>query len=424
MIVLKWYMEMNKKRLYRTIPAIILMLSVGAITTYAETTATTYRYIDGSSYTYSSQGILTITNEQDNSQSVVIDTNDIYANAAAIEDIQKKLTGLGGGNLGYDNTSNTYYIDIDGDGSLNEDSDVLIGAVGSATTDMVLEGYTFSSQEAGVNKSGTMTDVLSHNNVLTAGVYTPSGSDSVLADGSISLAEGGSTLSAGATDLSVGVGESVTLPSGYYSSDVTVGNGVVNRGTVNAILTSSDNTIKLPAGYYEESIITTNIKSLSGTITYTHHQCSNTQSGQTYTNTTTNASGAAAVNELTVDNGKVASKTKGGCYTTPCYYVKHAGTRCTAGCSALEYGHESGQYYPSGAPIWQAKSQCTAGHVFDDYGVARQYPGQYFGQCPVVSKESYAYHYDTNYKGTLVATYYIKTCGHTNGEIISATITY
>ena len=241
---------MNKKRLYRAIPAAILLLSVGALTTYAETNGTTYRYIDGSSYAYNSQGILTITNEEDSSQCVVIDTNDIYANAAAIEEIRNKLAGLGSGSLSYDNASNTYYIDIDGDNVLNEDIDVLIGAVGTATRDVVLEGYTFSSQEAGVNKQGTMIDVLNHNNVLTAGVYTPSGSESALADGSISLSESGATLSAGSTDLSVGIGESVTLPSGYYSSDVTVGNGVVNKGAVTLNFTKAVQSAILDSGYY------------------------------------------------------------------------------------------------------------------------------------------------------------------------------
>ena len=257
---------MNKKKLYRTISAVMLLLSTGTMTVYAETNGITYRYIDGSSYTYNSQGILTITNEQDNSQSVVIDTNDIYANAEAIEEIQKKLIGLGGGNLGYDNTSNTYYIDIDGDRTLNESVDVLIGAVGTAARSMVLEGYTFSSQEAGVNKQGEMVDVLSHNNVLTAGVYTPSGSDSDLLDGSISLSEGGATLSTGATNFNVGIGESVTLPTGYYGEDTVINNGVKDNGNVLVSLSKETLTASLGAGYYQSITVDTEQAYIDGFI--------------------------------------------------------------------------------------------------------------------------------------------------------------
>ena len=34
------------------------------------------------------------------------------------------------------------------------------------------------------------------------------------------------------------------------------------------------------------------------------------------------------------------------------------------------------------------------------------------------------YSYGTEYTGTLVSTYYLKTCGHTNGELLSVTVTY
>ena len=382
---------MKKKRLYRTIPAIILMLSMGAITTYAETTGTTYRYIDGSSYTYNSQGILTITNEQDNSQSVVIDTNDIYANTAAIEDIQKKLTGLGGGNLGYDNTSNTYYIDIDGDGSLNEDSDVLIGAVGSATTDMVLEGYTFSSQEAGVNKSGTMVDVLSHNNVLTAGVYTPSGSDSDLTDGSISLTEGGSTLSEGATDLSVGVGESVTLPSGYYSSDVTVGNGVVNRGTISAVLTSNNNSITLPAGYYNKSTISTNVSNVGGTVSYYHHVHSTTSTSEYV------VTGSATYTTDGLSDDYQATST-GGCYTRT-YVPAQVGT--------IVYDTTSYGDGTWGRSFYCSKCGTQVGQTGSSGGWGMQ-------------------EYEKGATHTCRAAYYqvTLTCGYTRGQVIKAVIVY
>ena len=47
---------------------------------------------------------------------------------------------------------------------------------------------------------------------------------------------------------------------------------VLYKGTVNAILTSTDNTITLPAGYYDEATISTSITSLPGTISYTYHK--------------------------------------------------------------------------------------------------------------------------------------------------------
>ena len=61
---------------------------------------------------------------------------------------------------------------------------------------------------------------------------------------------------------------------------------VLYKGTTNAVLTSSNNTITLPAGYYEESTITTSITSLPGIITYRYghkHTGNDTVKGGCYT---------------------------------------------------------------------------------------------------------------------------------------------
>ena len=53
----------------------------------------------------------------------------------------------------------------------------------------------------------------------------------------------------GVTNLNLAVNESVTLPSGYYPSDITVSNNVINRGTV-SFSPSGKQSITLQAGYY------------------------------------------------------------------------------------------------------------------------------------------------------------------------------
>ncbi len=287
-----------KKDLIRTISVAALVFTTGVATVYADDSTTdttttsdiTYTYIDGTTYTYNSQGILTITNASDSSQSVVIDTNDIYANEEALEELQSKLTGLGGGSLKYDTTKKVYYIDVDGNGVLDENTDTLIGAVGDATADKVLKGSTFSSAAAGVNVEGT----IEIPTTATGNTYSDGGNDYLT--GTSTLTEDGTSITLNANsdtgyNLNVGAGESVKLSSGYYAYDVTVNNGVkipttitgktysdggndclaetytlTEDGTSIALDTSAASTfnvgvgesITLPAGYYTYGVTVNN----------------------------------------------------------------------------------------------------------------------------------------------------------------------
>ena len=182
------------------------------------------------------------------------------------------------------------------------------------------------------------------------------------------------------------------------------------------MLTSSDNTITLDAGYYDSVTISTDITSLTGTITYTHHQCSNTTANLTYTDTLISATGAESVSETTV-NGQTVSTSKGGCYTTPYYYysVYHAASSTTTTCG--------GGYHQEG---YAGKSDGGSYPVYVCNTCGYTQVGGVWGTHTrtVTTPAYYTYHYGTSYSGSLLRTYYLKTCGYTNGQLLSATITY
>ena len=156
--------------------------------------------------------------------------------------------------------------------------------------------------------------------------------------------------------------------------------------------------------------------SLAGTITYTHHQCSNEESDLTYTDTNINASGAASVSETTV-NGKTVSTTQGGCYTTP-YYVW---TTTKAVHVDAVYTSHSFTTVSSGSAVYQKCSRCgmtiTAGTSGSWGGNTCKVRD---GYDTTVSET----HYSTTMPSAAHSTYYLKTCGHANGELLSVTITY
>ena len=85
----------------------------------------------------------------------------------------------------------------------------------------------------------------------------------------------------------------------------------VNKGSINAILTSDQNSITLPAGYYNGISVSADISNLKGNVTYTlvhHHTGSATSGGGCYTvpqTTTTNYGGYCNQRyEYTRDPGK------------------------------------------------------------------------------------------------------------------------
>lgn len=200
------------------------------------------------------------------------------------------------------------------------------------------------------------------------------------------------------------------------------------KGTASTVLTSTNNKITLPAGYYDNITVSTDVTSLAGTITYTHHQCSNTENNVTYTDDIIGTSNAASVNEITV-NGKTVSTIQGGCYTTPYYYVSRSITK-TGTCTATV--HVDGPYGANNEltyRYWFTHSSCgekyTGGHK--DWHQANE--GRYTGPTTY----SHTYSYTENAKiytsepldtDTVLATYYLKSCGYYNGEVLSVTLTY
>ena len=246
--------------------------------------------------------------------------------------------------------------------------------------------------------SGTSSDV-------TGAAYTGTSSQAT------TLAEGVTSYvglnASGESILTLGVNESLTLESGYYSDPVTINNGVVNRGTVSAILTSSDNTTTLPAGYYSSITVSTNITNLGGTITYTHHQCSTTVAGDTYTDALANTSGASSPSGLTTVNGQTVSASKGGCYTTPYYYYSYRGETKT------KIGYDD-CIVCKGSSV---ANSCTEGFTRKENCTPHDtYRTDYY--------TAYAYGATLPSGASIVTTYYTKGCGFTNGQIVSATITY
>ncbi len=184
----------------------------------------------------------------------------------------------------------------------------------------------------------------------------------------------------------------------------------------------------MEAGYYDSVTISTDITSLTGTITYTHHQCSNTTAGLTYTDTTTSASGAASISEITV-NGQTAATTQGGCFTTPYYhYTTTTTTACTKN-GGYTY------YTVSDSSHTSSDGNCDAGYTCAARCNVCGGTGRSHGNSPTyadavnnvshnsISTTITGYTTDSSQSG-IDETYYIKTCGYANGEVISVTITY
>ena len=187
-------------------------------------------------------------------------------------------------------------------------------------------------------------------------------------------------------------------------------------------MTSSKNTQTFQAGYYDTFTVSTNITSLPGTIAYTHHQCSTTQSGLTYVDDEFDAvvgeGHAASVANLTTVNEQTVSTVKGGCYTTPYYYYSYTYT----------YKEKTGTEQECDKSWNGANTSCNG--TVNEYGDTC-YGGWTYSNCRTVdvyeTKTGTAYAYGTSTSGTnpkILATYYLKSCGMTNGQLLSATITY
>lgn len=194
-------------------------------------------------------------------------------------------------------------------------------------------------------------------------------------------------------------------------------------GTVNTVLTSSSNTVTLEAGYYDSVTISTDISKIVGTITYTHHQCSNSEVNATYNDSSIGKTGASAVNETTI-NGQTVSTTQGGCYTTPYYKYTYS--------TKEEKDYVSSVTRPSYNPISGGWNMVTFTYDKDgnQTGATTLYACNEYDQSTTVVGKYTVNVTKTSYGTTTIAgskvegTWYLKTCGHTNGELLSVTITY
>ena len=158
------------------------------------------------------------------------------------------------------------------------------------------------------------------------------------------------------------------------STDYTISSG----GSVKLLngFYSGDATSLYQAGYTAGAASKAN-----GSITYVHHQHSTTSSSQTYTDSKADASGATSVAST--------SSTKGGCYTVG------IATNCIRILDQETITEENGDTYVNSH--WK----CT-----------------YCGQSGYTGNGS------TPYSSHNHVTSYGIGCGYSNGQIISATITY
>lgn len=199
----------------------------------------------------------------------------------------------------------------------------------------------------------------------------------------------------------------------YY--DLQGGGSPVNS-TNTIILTKENNPLKFKAGYYTAFDITANVGDTKAKkIVYRHHQCSTSQSNLTYDDDTFNTNGAKAVSNLVIKNGQTVSTTKGGCYQTPYYYyeydVEHpaipSGYRMEVGIGCDPNGGTAS------LPIYE----CSKCHY-------RQYGGYWTHDCGKPAWIEHRGGYTTNKTSGVKATYYLKSCPYSNGQTLSAEITY
>lgn len=197
----------------------------------------------------------------------------------------------------------------------------------------------------------------------------------------------------------------------YYETGGGGGDRTPKLSDKTVILTKNNIPMRFEAGYYNEFTVTTDPTLVKiKKIVYKHHKCSNTQVNDTYEDNNIGTSGAPTCPNITTVNSQTVSTVKGGCYQTPYYYYSIYHPAEPSGyCQQVGYGSRpdvGGSY-----PIYE----CSKCHY-------RQVGGQWHHDCGKPAWTSY--HYGTSNGGTVVNTYYLKSCGKTNGQLISADIFY
>lgn len=409
--------------------ALIAAMTIGTVSSADSGNTNTSSVIN---VTTESTGII----KYDRNKNGAIDSDDVYFTAEDINSLaqsvnalsqnyetlnQKRLDVINAMNATvtkkfYSDSSKTRYDDYSGgadmattgnlwdstsdDGALPTTAsfDAIVQTLSTLTTPSTATATRYTATANGW-LSGTSSDV-------TGAAYTGTSSQATTLEDGVTSYVG--LNASGESTLTLGVNESLTLESGYYSDPVTINNGVVNRGSLKSvILTSSNNTVTLEAGYYDTFTVSTDITSASGTITYSHHQCSSTIAGDTYEDAYPDARGAQEVTGLTKVNGVTVSTTSAGCYTKPYYYYKYTASRQVANgyddCIVCKGSSVADQCTEG----FEKKEGCTPHTV---------YKTEYYA--------AYAYGSELPSGASIQATYYTKGCGYTNGQIVSATITY
>ncbi len=120
------------------------------------------------------------------------------------------------------------------------------------------------------------------------------------------------------------------------------------------------------------------------------------------------------MSNLTTVNNQSVSTVRGGCYTTPYYYYSYkykerVQTGTKQECDANWHGGCDIEIYEG--------DTCSGGWVFSNCRDVPTYDD--------VERTGYAYGTSTSGDSPqIITTYYLKSCGYTNGQLLSATIIY
>ncbi|MBR1623660.1 MAG: hypothetical protein IJ675_07100, partial [Pseudobutyrivibrio sp.] len=211
-------------------------------------------------------------------------------------------------------------------------------------------------------------------------------------------------------NIDLGIGKAAKFASGYYPKGFTVNNSVINRGQLNAVLTTSNNSITISPGYYSGGTISANPGNTpNGTIKFDHHVHALDTAAKTVTNS------SYSTTSVPCDYAdSLQSTTKGGCFTTPYYHIKYSTTKTVhKEFPVVLTDHGDG---------WDWA--CTyCGRRWGDGGDSQTNTGP-ATHGHDVSETVRVDTWSTVASGTVVETRYLRSCGMVNGQVTDAHIHY
>lgn len=182
------------------------------------------------------------------------------------------------------------------------------------------------------------------------------------------------------------------------------------------VLTKENIPMYFKAGYYNDFDVSTDVSLLSSRkIVYKHHKCSNTQTDATYEDDTFSTNGAPTCPNTTTVNGQIVSTVKGGCYQTPyykySYSVNHPAVYTTH--NFVTITNDAGGVV----------DRCTRCGMVIGHNTGSSWGGNTCKVRDAWTENASGYSTNRPSQG-LQATYYLKSCGKSNGQLISADIFY